>query len=74
MEIQFDTQKKTLYSDNYGEYQGLSHLLAHHGIQHLKSLPYTPQLVSTIEYKLWHRVETGIALLQHNYVSCNISP
>lgn len=41
----FHTKIKTIYF-NSGDYQGLIHVLAKHGVQHLRSPPYTLQLVS----------------------------
>ena len=52
-----------VYSDGGGEYQALASHLSACGIQHLKSPPYTPQLVSSAERKHRHIVETGLTLL-----------
>ena len=42
VENYFATTIQTVYSDGGGEYQSLSHVLSHFGIQHLKSPPHTP--------------------------------
>ena len=49
VEKYFDCKIKTLYSDGGGEFQALSAHLAESGIQHLKSPPYTPQLIGSVE-------------------------
>ena len=65
MENYFATTIQTVYSDGSGEYQSLSHVLSHFGIQHLKSPPHTPRVVVTVERKHCHVVETGLVLLHH---------
>lgn len=55
VENYFCQKIKIVYSDGGGEYQGLTNSLVNHGIQHLKSPPYTPQLVGTAERKHRHR-------------------
>ena len=65
VEHYFATTIQTIYSDGGGEYQSLSHVLSHFGIQYLKSPPHTPQVVGIAERKHRHVVETGLALLHH---------
>ena len=62
----FNAKIKTLYTDGGGEFTGLTPHLVACGIQHLKSPPYTPQLVGSAERKHRHIVETGLALLHHS--------
>ena len=65
VENYFATTIQTVYSNGGGEYQSLSHVLSHFGIQYLKSPPHTPQVVGIAERKHRHVVETGLALLHH---------
>ena len=65
VENYFATTIQTVYSNGGGEYQSLSHVLSHFGIQHLKSPPHTPQVVGTVERKHRHVVETRLVLLHH---------
>ncbi|CAH9086511.1 unnamed protein product [Cuscuta europaea] len=63
IENYFKTTIKTLYTDGGGEFTALTPLLSHHGIQHLKSPPYTPEHVGSAERKHRHVVETALALI-----------
>ena len=53
----------TLYSDNGGEYIGLSTFLATHGISHHTSPPHTLEHNGFSEHCHRHIVETSLALL-----------
>ena len=53
----------TLYSDNEGEYIGLSTFLATCGISHHTSPPYTPKHNGFSKLRHRHIVDTGLALL-----------
>ena len=59
---------KTIYFDGAGQYQSLNHYLSHHGIQHLKSPPHTPQHIGTEKRKHRHIVETALTLMCHNSI------
>lgn len=63
VENRFKTKLTTLYSDNGGEFIGLSSYLATHGISHLTSPPHTPEHNGIVERKHCHVVEMGISLL-----------
>ena len=65
VENQFQFKLKTLYSDNGGEYIGLSHFLATHGISHFTTPPHTPEHNGLAERRHRHIVETGLSLLSH---------
>lgn len=45
------TRLKFFYSNEGGEYQGIAHFLKSCGIQLLRSPPYTPQFVGSVETK-----------------------
>ena len=59
----------TLYSDNGGEYTGLSTFLTTHGISHHTSPPHTPKHNGFFERRHRHIVETGLALLSRASLS-----
>lgn len=65
VENQFQFKLKTLCSDNGGEYIGLLHFLATHGISHFTTPPHTPDHNGLAERRHRHRVETGLSLLSH---------
>ena len=62
----FNAKIRILYTDGGSEFTGLTPQLVACGIQHLKSPPYTPQLVGSAERKHRHIVETGLVLLHHS--------
>ena len=53
----------TLYSDNGGEYTGLSTFLSTHCISHHMSPPHTPKHNGFSKHHLHHIVETSLTLL-----------
>ena len=65
VEIYFEKLIKTIYSDNGGEYQGLSNYLTINGVSHLTSPPHTPEHNGFAERRHMHIVETGLSLLSH---------
>lgn len=65
VEKYFDTNIKTLYSDNGGEYISLATFLATNGISHKTTPPHTPEHNGFSERRHLHIVETGLALLTH---------
>ena len=54
-----------LWSDNGGEYtsHAFKYHLAHHGILHQTSCPYTPQQNGVAERKNWHLMEVARSLM-----------
>ena len=61
----FETNIKTIYSDNGGEYKALTIFLSSNGISHLTTPPHTPEHNGFSERRHLHIVETGLALLSH---------
>ena len=65
VEIQLNSQIKTLYSDNGGEFIKLRPFLQNHGISHMKTPPYTPEHNGVSERKHHHLIEMARCLLHH---------
>lgn len=65
VERQFNSQIKTLYSDNGGEYIKLRPFLQANGISHLTTPPHTPEHNGLSERKHRHLTETARCLLNH---------
>ncbi|KAL4565106.1 hypothetical protein LXL04_029190 [Taraxacum kok-saghyz] len=55
----------SLFTDNGGEYQGLSSYLKTHGISHYTTPPHTPEQNGIAERRHRHIVETGLSLLHY---------
>jgi hypothetical protein len=64
VEKRFQSQIKSLYSDNGGEYISLKHFLSLYGISHYTTASHTPQQNGVSECQHRHLVETGLTLLQ----------
>jgi len=64
VENYFNNKIISLYSDNGGEFLKLKSFLNIHGISHLTTPPYTPELNAPSERRHRHIVETGRALLR----------
>lgn len=65
VENKFQFKLRTLYTDNGGEYIGLTAFLSTHGISHMISPPHTPEHNGIAERKHRHIAETGLALMSH---------
>lgn len=65
MENAYAQRIGSLYTDNGGEFLVLSSFLAHHGINHFKTPPHTPEHNDISERRHGHIVETDLALLIH---------
>ncbi|KAJ9546285.1 hypothetical protein OSB04_018828 [Centaurea solstitialis] len=61
----FGTPLVSLFTDNGGEYQGLTSFLQTNGISHFTTPPHTPEQNGTAERRHRHIVETGLALLHY---------
>lgn len=65
MENYFGTKIIFVYFYGGEEFEFLTSHLSSFGIQHLKTLPYTPQHNRIVERRLRTVVETGLTLLNH---------
>ncbi|KAL4561418.1 hypothetical protein LXL04_033584 [Taraxacum kok-saghyz] len=61
----FNTPLVSLFTDNGGEYQGLTSFLQTNGVSHYTTPPHTPEQNGTAERRHRHIVETGLALLHY---------
>ena len=64
----FKTNIVALFTDNGGEYVGLSPYLASQGISHYTTPPHTPEQNGIAERRHRHVVETGLALLHYSHL------
>ncbi|KAL4575060.1 hypothetical protein LXL04_021901 [Taraxacum kok-saghyz] len=60
--------RKSVTSDNGGEYIGLTSYLQQHGISHYTTPPHTPEQNGIAERRHRHIVETGLALLHQTHM------
>ncbi|KAL9997723.1 putative RNA-directed DNA polymerase [Helianthus debilis subsp. tardiflorus] len=65
VEFFFQTPLISLFTDNGGEYIGLTTYLQSQGISHFTTPPHTPEQNGVAERRHRHIVETGLSLLHH---------
>ncbi|KAD4585815.1 hypothetical protein E3N88_23416 [Mikania micrantha] len=61
----FQTPLISIFTDNGGEYIGLTTYLQSQGISHFTTPPHTPEQNGVAERRHRHIVETGLSLLHH---------
>lgn len=71
IEIHFDTNNLSFFTDIKGEFKGLDSDLSHSDIKHLSTTPNTPERVSLAKCQHRHIVEISETLLHDASLSLN---